>query len=90
MAYVLVDQSVLERLSREISEIRQLILNGRPDTVEQSISHKEAAAFLGINRDTLTERIANGTYPKSIQHMNGKRRAYYRSELQGIIKTKVK
>lgn len=68
------ENSIVERLRPQLS------------VVEEPVSHKEAAAYLGINRHTLTERLKNGTYPATIIHVNGARKVYFKSELKGILK----
>jgi hypothetical protein len=80
-----------DELSRLLLEHENRIverLRPQMQVVEQSISHKEAAAFLNISRNTLTERIKSGMYPASIVHINGTKKEYYRSELKELLNRK--
>lgn len=85
----IIEQDVIEKLLNDIKDIKFHLIHSKPqDTVEKSISHKEAADFLNIHRNTLTERITHGIYPKNIVHMNGKKKEYYKSQLQAEVLNK--
>jgi hypothetical protein len=87
---VLIAKEEFDFLKKEITEIKQMLKGSVKPEPEQSISHKTAAAFLNIHRDTLTDRVNDGTYPRSIVHMNGRKREYYKSELSQLLNKKVK
>lgn len=85
---LMIEESELSRLFKEHEDRIVERLTPQMNAVEQSISHKEAAAFLRISTDTLTRNIKNGTYPASIVHVNGHRKAYYKSELKALLDNK--
>lgn len=87
---MLLEESDVDRLIKTISEKVIAAIRPHDNAIEKSISHKEAADFLNISRNTLTERINSGRWPVSIVHMNGSKREYYKSELKALLDKKRK
>jgi hypothetical protein len=85
--YIL-QQPEVDKLIKDVSEIKDFIMSFKSQEVEKTISHKEAALFLNITPDTLTRRIKNQTYPGSIVHSNGTKKEYYKSELKELLNKK--
>lgn len=77
-----------ERFAAMIAEKVVGMMKPQASSVEQHLTHKEAAAFLKIDRHTLTRRLADGTYPVRIVHINGSRKVYYKSELKDLLTRK--
>jgi hypothetical protein len=82
---VLVSEERLEAIEKRQVEILNMLSGKSTPKPEKSISHKQAAAFLNIHRNTLTQRIKEGVYPLSIVHINGSKREYYESELSALL-----
>lgn len=75
----------MDKLVRLISE--RVISALKPqEEIEKTISHKEAAAFLNIHEKTLSKWLREGVYPARIVHLNGRKKEYYKSELQDLVK----
>lgn len=85
-------ERIIDELKAHISSEIQAALHGR--SVEQTMSVKEAAKYLGVNLHTFQSWSCDGTIPNDIVHWIGKRKVFIKSELakairEGKIKSKL-
>jgi hypothetical protein len=80
--FMMVEVNELQAMKNDIAEIKQLLKQGKMEKgSKKKLTHKEAAAFLKIHKETLTRRIARGDYPKEIQHNDAGFNVYFEDEL---------